>query len=192
MRYLLAILIILQAGQALACRGQAALSEAQVRADSAVLADAEAAEIDRILAFENLRCAQSAAVRDYAFREGRKTGIKSIQGQALFDRLAAKPQISIDLIATDGLSADHYTHFDAAPTVVLKTAGAVADKNCISLSRAYECSTSYAITLVGLNVDFVENNVGTGSFLLGEDGKLTGTVTLKSPALTFPAEIALD
>lgn len=190
-RLLLGLLTLLP-GHLFACDRLNDISPDQVRRDSATLADPTASEIERILAFETLRCSQSAAIRDLAFRSARASGLPPLQAQALFDRLSSKPLISIDLLSNDGLTEQHYDYLDASPTIVLKSAGAVDGQSCISLSRPDECNTSYAITLVGTNMDFFENGLGTGTFQLDADGKLSGTVTLKKPELTFPAEIVLD
>ncbi len=180
------------AGPALACNDFVTLDKAQITSDYATLQDAGKGEIDRILAFNNLKCSDDDAIRAAATKAAWLSNVETLQSEATWEFLSSRPLLVIKLGTTDNMSKAHYDVLKERDTVTLLIHGAFADENCLSLYYNDRCTPSYAVTVNGRQVDIYQSGVGTGTFRIN-NGQLSGSFSLERDRqiLTFPATITL-
>lgn len=129
MRYAGAILVVLAMTPRptlAACNEFVSLDPLQMREDSSALEDADASEIDQIIAFDNLRCSDQPTVRDLALRMGAVSTNASLRAAVLFESIAQRAMLSVDLLEEDNLTKAHYERLASAPTLELGADGVLS------------------------------------------------------------------
>ena len=88
-------------GSAQPCEDYVAIDSEQTKELMATLGDPDKSSVDRLFAFQTLKCSDMPVLRDYAMREGLKNSKdNTVRAQIMMDALMAKPVLKIALIAT--------------------------------------------------------------------------------------------
>lgn len=176
---------------AFACERYQSIDPVQLKEDFATLNNAEADQVDRIVAFSTLICSEQPAVRKRAIEDGKKA-TTDIQSAALYYDLASNNAVTIRLLDQPGLSEAHYEEIRSAPMKAYQVKFLDPIKSCLSLYQDERCDGNYHFSVNGSTVQFrYDRQVGV--FTLGDTG-LTGSVTyiIDGEPLTFPARIELQ
>jgi hypothetical protein len=193
MRLLLVAVISLCAiASAKACDQYTAIDSEQAKQLMFTLADPGASSVDRLFAFQTLKCSDMPVLRDQAMRVGlQNSQDDAVRGQIMMDTLMAKPNLKVALIASPDLSQE-------GKEFIKRVNGALYYKNnfsdpragCISFASPNDCHPGASMFFRGIVVTY-QNTNEIGEFRLTEDNALVGNVRPHDRGAPVPAKLIL-
>ncbi len=183
----------LWAGPAIACETYVAVDTAQAKELLKVMADAAADPLDKLAAFETLACSDKPAIRDHALRNGLGLSTDDLtRGQILAEILYSKGRFKLAL-DKKGVSDKGALDFinSASGSILYPNRYIDRTRGCISLQDDGACRQREYLVLRGTSIEFdFSNQALTGTFALGDDNRLLGSVKYQG-SVEIPAEIIL-
>jgi hypothetical protein len=193
MNVLLAVLLAAVAAPAWACDELRDLRRETTVQLFATMSDEGADPLERILAFEDLRCSSLGAVRDRAYRVAAATNEPTLRSEALWYALSSKTLISIDLLNEGELGKAEVEYLARTPTLDFPVHSVDEAARCISLwDTGGGCFPGRQLAVSGREVDLVYE-MTAGTFRFSTEDTAYGTVTVRDGGanLTLPAAIRL-
>jgi hypothetical protein len=156
----------------------------------ATLGDPAANSVDRLFAFQTLKCSDMPVLRDQAMRIGlQNSKDAAVRAQIMMDALMAKPSLKVALIASPDLSPE-------GKDFIKRVNGALYYKNnfsdpragCISFVSPRDCHPGASMFFKGTSVTY-QNTNEIGEFRLTEDNALIGNVRPHDRGAPVPAKL---
>ncbi len=167
------------------CAEYIRLETPQIKELIKTMKDEGADPFDQIDALETLTCAERKLVRDQAFRAALTSPNDIIRSEAVFRALADRASIHLQLVKTEGMSAEQIQFVKENPVLIYDRVAVDVGARCVSL-YAKTCTPKSSLIVTRNEVTL---RYGKGSAVLksSADGRLVGVY--RKGKIEVPAEI---
>ncbi len=133
---------------------------------------------DALAVFDVLVETDNPSLLEMALNHGFTAADVTLRARALWEAMFRRDNLTIE-IETDGLSDDAAAALNDwnGKTQTWDLYNKIAETKCISLRNlGNQCAAGYQLTVSGIKLDIRYTGQLSASFVLGEDGVLTGTL----------------
>lgn len=158
---------------AFSCEKYIDIPDDQVREIDKQVREAKPLDLDAVLNYGKLICADRAAIRDHARRIGLESSNETIRAQALLAALLEKETITLETYLHKEMSDEQREFVKNNPYLSYAVTHRDKEKACLSLGESNRCNPSYSVSIEGDGFT-LRSNYHIATLRLSDKNTLTG------------------